>query len=495
MATAEQLAIRVISKAQRPTSGARWLRIYTSTVAVADALVIGGALLIAHAIRFSGIFNSPVVDGRPVLTHLTVTAVLFVAWNIALVIARTRHPRVIGSGSAEFQAIFRASWQVFAALAICAYLLKAEVGRGLLLVAFPLGTGLLLLERYIARALLKRQRRRGRCMHRVLAVGTRDKVAELIAELKGSTAAGYAVVGVCLLDGSTKVGRKVAGVKVLCSLDDLSAVAEQHSIHVVAVTGADAVTTDVVRRLGWSLEGTGIDMVLVPALVDIAGPRVVMTPVNGTQLIHVDEPRFTGGRYVLKNVIDRLGALVFVVLLSPALLVIGILVKVTSRGPVFYRQERIGLNGEPFRMFKFRSMDPDADKRLDEVMAEAGMGEVGLFYKLKDDPRVTPVGKILRRYSLDELPQLFNVIKGDMSLVGPRPQIAREVALYDDLASRRLRVRPGLTGLWQVSGRSELSPEESIRMDVFYVENWTVLGDVRILLKTARAMVGAEGAY
>lgn len=471
-----------------------WRVAYVRRITVVDTFLVGVAVLAAHALRFNGVADSPRIDGQPTFSYSTLAVLLFIGWTISLALLRTRHARLIGAGGGEYLAVFRATWHVFAVLAISAYMLKAEVARGFLAIAFPLGLGLLLTHRYLQRVYLRRRRRQGEFMYRVIAVGNRSKTAELIEELRANPAAGYQVVGVCLTGGVAEAS-EVSGVPVTGGLNDIPATAERHHAHVVAVTGSDSVTSQIVRRLGWELEGTGVDLVLVPALADIAGPRVVMSPVSGTHLIHVDEPRFAGPRYVLKSAFDRLGALLLTIVLSPVLLGLAILVKVTSRGPVFYRQERIGLNGKPFRMFKFRSMNVGADKQLDQVLADAGMGDVGMFYKLKDDPRVTPVGKVLRRYSLDELPQLFNVLLGDMSLVGPRPQIDREVALYDDLAHRRLRVLPGLTGLWQVSGRSELSPEEAIRMDVYYVENWTPLGDVRILLKTAKAMIVGDGAY
>ena len=476
------------------TASPAWTTRYIRWVAVGDFLVIVATLLLTHAARFDGFSASPQVVGLPTLSYMALVVIVAVVWMIALSLARTRHPRVIGAGSAEFQRVFRATWQVFACVAIGAYLLKAEVGRGFLILALPLGLVFLIVFRVAARTFLKSRRRHGTAFFRVVAVGNVAKITQLVRDLEASPEAGYKVVGACVV-GDATAAKQVAGVPVLGTYEQIDRLAAKARAHVVAVTGSDAMTGDVVRRIGWQLEGTETDLVLVPALADIAGPRVLMSPVSGTHHIHVDEPLFTGPKYVLKNGIDRLGAFVIVVLISPVLLVIAALVKLTSRGPVFYRQERIGKDGQPFKMLKFRSMDPDADTRLAQVLRDAGHGEVGMFYKLKDDPRVTKVGKVLRRYSLDELPQLFNVLRGDMSLVGPRPQIDQEVALYDDMAYRRLRVLPGLTGLWQVSGRSELTPEESVRLDVYYVENWTPLGDVWILLKTVRAIFGAEGAY
>ncbi|NMM35757.1 MAG: sugar transferase, partial [Phycicoccus sp.] len=263
----------------------------------------------------------------------------------------------------------------------------------------------------------------------------------------------------------------------------------------VAVSGADAITSEAVRRLGWDLEGTGIDLALTLTLVDVAGPRVLMHPVNGLPLMYVDEPHFTGPKYALKSTFDWLGALAITILLSPVLAVIALLVTTTSRGPVFFTQERVGRDGRHFRMIKFRSMEVGAQDRLEEVLALEGVTSVGMFYKPKNDPRVTTVGRVIRKYSLDELPQLFNVLRGDMSLVGPRPQVDSEVAQYDRAADRRLLVKPGLTGLWQVSGRSDLSVEDGIRMDVYYVENWSLFGDMLILARTTKTIIAAHGAY
>ena len=288
--------------------------------------------------------------------------------------------------------------------------------------------------------------------------------------------------------------RSIDGVPVLGTHTQAASLAVRHAVAAVAVAGSDAMDREAVRQLGWDLEGTGIDLALTMALTDVAGPRVLMQPVNGMPLMYVDAPQFRGSKYVLKSLFDWCGAAAATLVLAPALLTIAVLVRVTSPGPVLYAQERIGKDGGTFRMLKFRSMHVGAHDRLAEVLAAEGVTDVGAFYKPRNDPRVTPLGRLLRRYSLDELPQLFNVLRGEMSLVGPRPQIAAEVATYDRAAHRRLLVKPGLTGLWQVSGRSNLDPRTAMRLDVAYVENWTLFGDLVILTRTAKAMVGADGA-
>jgi len=262
----------------------------------------------------------------------------------------------------------------------------------------------------------------------------------------------------------------------------------------LVITSADRLTPERVRKLSWALEPGRQHLVMAPSLTDVSGPRIHMRPVAGLPLMHVETPRFEGAQAFVKRIFDLIVSFLLIVLSSPLLIVLAIIVKTSSPGPVLYRSERIGLNGRPFRMLKFRSMRDGSDAQLAQLLAMEGKGDSPLF-KLKDDPRVTPIGRILRRYSLDELPQFFNVLDGSMSLVGPRPQVAAEVALYDDVAHRRLLLKPGITGLWQVSGRSDLPWADALRLDLYYVENWSLIGDLVILWRTAKAVVQRSGAY
>jgi len=261
----------------------------------------------------------------------------------------------------------------------------------------------------------------------------------------------------------------------------------------VAVLASPDLGPEQLRRLAWELEPTGADLMVAPSLVEVAGPRLSIRPVSGLPLLQVEQPQFAGGRRIVKSTFDRTIALCSVVLLSPVLLAIALAVRLTSRGPAFFTQQRIGRDGAPFTMVKFRSMVVDAEQRREELVAESDRD--GLMFKMHADPRVTRVGAMLRRYSLDELPQLFNVMGGSMSLVGPRPPLPEEVERYGDDVRRRLLVKPGVTGLWQVSGRADLSWEESVRLDLRYVDNWSLAADLLILWKTARAVVRASGAY
>jgi exopolysaccharide biosynthesis polyprenyl glycosylphosphotransferase len=259
------------------------------------------------------------------------------------------------------------------------------------------------------------------------------------------------------------------------------------------VTSASETAAQYLRQLSWQLEGTGIELLVAPGLIEVAGPRLHIRPFEGLPLLSIEQPCFEGWRRVIKGGADRAVAGLVLVLLAPVLAGIALAVKLNSPGPVLYRQERVGLNGRSFTMLKFRSMVVDADRRLEDLRGD-NISD-GLLFKMRSDPRVTPVGRLLRRLSLDELPQLFNVLRGTMSLVGPRPPLPGEVARYDTSVSRRLLVKPGLTGLWQISGRSDLSWEESVRLDLRYVENWSLAMDALILWKTGRAVLSRSGAY
>ncbi|WP_456786664.1 sugar transferase [Cellulomonas sp. P5_C5] len=473
-------------------AGRGWIHRYVRRLRLADLLAISVAIAVAYLVRYEMGARSPTVDGDFSPSYLVVSVVLIGLWFLALAASHAWDRRLLGVGSAEFSAVFGATWRLFAVVAIVAYLAKMEVGRAFLAIAFPLGLSLLLLERLASRRWLHVQRARGRCLTPVLVIGHRRQAEVLIRELDADAGAGLGVVGVCVPGGESRPGEELLGVPVVGDLEHAAESAAAVGARVVAVTGADELTAGVVRQLGWDLEDSGADLLVGGALTDIAGPRIHVTPVAGLPLMQIDAPRFTGPKYVVKTTSDWIGALILTIVLSPVLLGVALAVRLSGPGPVLFRQDRVGRAGGTFRMLKFRTMVEDASFHVEEAMEG---GRSGLYYKRRDDPRVTRVGLVLRRYSLDELPQLFNVLKGEMSLVGPRPQVNSEVALYDRTAHRRLLVKPGLTGLWQVSGRSELSPDESIRKDVYYVENWTLFGDVLIVARTARAVLAGRGAY
>ncbi|SMF00541.1 Undecaprenyl-phosphate galactose phosphotransferase WbaP/exopolysaccharide biosynthesis polyprenyl glycosylphosphotransferase [Cellulosimicrobium cellulans J34] len=464
-----------------------WKARLARRVAVVDALAVATAVATAYLVRFDGI-GGTTLD----LQYAAISAALLVVWWCALRAAFSRDGRSLGSGAPEYARVVNATVAVFGVVAIAAYLLRYDLARGYVAIALPVGLVLLVLGRWAVRRQLVRMRRRGRCRSRTVVVGGRDGVAHLVGSLREARDSGYEVVGACVPGGPLEPHETVAGVPVVGEVGDTARLVEPLHADTVMVTGSDLVTPRTVKRLAWDLEPWGADLVLAPALTDVAGPRIRTRPVAGLPLLHVEAPGYSGPQHVLKRAFDVVGALGLLVLFAVPLVVTALAVKLTSRGPVLFTQERVGLRGEPFTVLKFRSMVVDAESRLEDVL---GAGNVGVFYKPKQDPRVTRVGAFLRRYSIDELPQLFNVLGGSMSLVGPRPQVALEVDQYDDEIGRRLLVKPGLTGLWQVSGRNNLTLEESVRLDLYYVENWTVTGDLLILLRTLRAVVGRDGAY
>jgi exopolysaccharide biosynthesis polyprenyl glycosylphosphotransferase len=338
-----------------------------------------------------------------------------------------------------------------------------------------------------------RHRERG-WSRRVLVVGDASHVLELANQLRREWYAGYRVVGACIADSLiAPEPQHIDGVPVVGSFRNILEAAAAVSADTVAVTGSTELTGRRLRRLGWQMEGTGIDLVLAPSLTDVAGPRIHTRPIAGLPLIHVESPEFRGVRKWVKGLFDRTAAGAGLLVLAPLFLIIAGAIMIDSRGSAFFRQRRVGLGGTEFDVLKFRSMVVDAESMVG-ALARQNEGD-GLLFKMRSDPRVTRIGRFLRRWSLDELPQLINVVKGEMSLVGPRPPLPTEVAWYDQDVARRLLVKPGMTGLWQVSGRSDLSWEESIRLDLYYVENWSLAADVTILWKTLGAVVGSRGAY
>jgi exopolysaccharide biosynthesis polyprenyl glycosylphosphotransferase len=471
----------------------RWQRVYARQLACLDAAAIISAVSIALVVRFGQSVDSSLASGvgRGV-TYLTAAIVLCLLWSASLAVQRSYEGQIIGGGPEEYRRVFRASAWLWASVAVAAYVTKTDFARGFVAIAFPLGTALIFLSRWWSRRWLARLRAsKDTWSHRVLILGDAAHVGHLIAELRRSPGAGYAVVGVCMPGG---LGQSdVDGVPVVGSLTTVVHAIDTMSADTVAVTATPGITAPILRRLAWELEQRDVDMVLAPALTDVAGPRIHVQPIAGLPLLHVAQPEFTGPRRIIKSTFDRGTAVLAVLLLSPLLLVIAVIVKVTDRGAVLFRQTRVGRTGEEFCAYKFRSMVVDAEHRLTDLQ-RANQG-AGVLFKMRDDPRVTRIGRALRRYSLDELPQLFNVIKGDMSLVGPRPPLPAEVAQYPAEMRRRLLVKPGITGLWQVSGRSDLSWDESVRLDLYYVENWSLTSDLIILWRTVKAVIRGSGAY
>jgi exopolysaccharide biosynthesis polyprenyl glycosylphosphotransferase len=466
------------------TARRAWRGSYVRRVAALDAASALVAAVVGRLVPDSGPLA---VTGLPWLT-----LVMPVVWVGAMFIARTYEERLLWIGPEEFRRVFFAAALLLAAVGTVSWALKLEVARSYIIVALPLATALTLLHRYVQRFWLHRRRARGQFRQTAILVGHRGGVAALHSQIDREAYHGYEVIGCCVPEQGGDWG-VFDGLPVLGGLEDVVDVVLRYEVDTVAVLPCPELDGSRLRRLGWDLEDTDAELLLAPAVTEVAGPRVRIRPVCGLPLMHVERPEFKGARRIVKNVFDRTVAILTVSVLLPLLMVIAGAIKLTSRGPVFFRHQRIGRDGKPFRVYKFRTMVPDADK-IEMDLFDQNEGNAVQF-KMRRDPRVTRVGSVLRRYSLDELPQLFNVVGGSMSLVGPRPHVTREVEQYGFDMRRRLLVKPGITGLWQVSGRSNLSWDDSVRMDVRYVENWSLTFDLMILWKTVGAVVKGSGAY
>jgi exopolysaccharide biosynthesis polyprenyl glycosylphosphotransferase len=471
---------RWASARRRPLT---WLARYQWQLVAADALCGLFAGLIALAGRFDGVSDHSLYVGT--------TAGLPLLWIAWVAMAGGYDPRLIGLGSEEFRRIINAAVSLTAAIAIVSYAVKVDFARGYVLIALPVLGAVDTAARYAMRKQLHRQRGRGVCMRRVTAVGHSGAVADLIAQLRREHYHGLEVVGACLADYSG--GGELAGVPVTGGLADVARAVSETGSDTVAVLACPEMDGLALRRLSWALEKEGTDLCVAPALMDVAGPRTTIRPVAGLPLLHVDHAELTGAKRAIKSVFDKAAATALLVVFSPLLAFITVAIMVRDGGPVLFTQTRIGKDGQPFTVLKFRTMVPDAEQYREALLAR-DEGD-GLLFKVRDDPRVTSTGAWLRRWSLDEFPQLFNVLLGEMSLVGPRPPLPCEVARYGDDVRRRLVVQPGMTGMWQVNGRSDLSREDAVRLDLRYVENWSFALDLQILWKTCAAVGNGRGAY
>jgi exopolysaccharide biosynthesis polyprenyl glycosylphosphotransferase len=328
----------------------------------------------------------------------------------------------------------------------------------------------------------------------VIVVGHRADVEYVVGQIDEKSGAAYYVVGAALDDAdASAVIVRDHEVPVVADFAHVARAAASMGVDTVIVAGQPSGGSQYIRNLGWELEATSAELVLSSRLTDVAGPRIHFRPVDGLPLIHVEIPHFDGAKHVLKRTLDVVASGLGMIALLPLFVTVSILIKSESKGPVFFRQERCGRNQRTFQMMKFRSMVQTAEDDLAGLLQQ-NEGS-GVLFKLRNDPRVTRVGRILRKYSLDELPQLWNVFVGEMSLVGPRPPLPVEVKSYETHVHRRLYIKPGLTGMWQVSGRSDLSGEESVRLDLYYVENWSLAGDLVLLWRTIKVVLRPTGAY
>ena len=477
-------------KIARSAAAEAWPRRYARFLRVSDAVVVLSCL-----VGISWFAPPSLALGSGTLPLQGVLAGIGLAWVAALGAYRTREASVFGVGSDEYKRVVTATMHVFGAVAIILTVFQVEFPGALFGVALPGGILGLLVSRWLSRKWLNRQRRDGLFLTPAVVVGEAEDVRYVVRRIAENPGAAYNVLGVALPGGRRGQSLTVQGdrLPVLCSTDDVvRTVALKHAAAVI-VAGHVPGGTQYIRELGWRLEEHRVELVLSSGLTNVAGPRIHWRPVEGLPLMEVELPHYSGVKHWAKRGLDILLAAGALLALSPLLIALALIVRLDSDGPILFRQERIGRGGVPFRMLKFRTMVPDAEALL-EALKDRSDGN-GLLFKMRDDPRITRCGRWMRRYSLDELPQLLNVLEGTMSLVGPRPPLPREVADYEGYTHRRMLIKPGITGLWQINGRSELPWDDAVRLDLYYVENWSLTGDLRILWRTFRAVTSPVGAY
>lgn len=460
---------------------------------ISDLLVVATAVVLAQTLRFGEVMAGPSLRFT-FINYLAVSSAIVILWMAALGVYGTRSTRLLGNGLEESRRVVAATLSMFGVLAVISMLLRLDIARGYLAIALPVGLLGLLTSRWIERRYVAKSRQAGRLSNAVLAIGSRESLRILAKSFARNPGDGLRLVGACgpgLDPGEMLTLAPGLRVRAYGSGRILDAVRQAGADTVVLASGHLA--PEEIRDLSWHLEEEDVDLIVAPGMVDVAAPRLTVWLAGGQPLIRVEKPRYNGAKSFGKRAFDLGFTLMFLCFAAPVLLVAALAIKLTSRGPVFYLQERVGISGQSFRMIKFRTMVVDAEERLAEI---AHLNESdGVLFKMKADPRVTAVGRLLRRFSIDELPQFFNVILGHMSVVGPRPPLPSEADTYDLRTRRRLLVRPGITGLWQISGRSDLSWEDSVRLDLSYVENWSMIGDLLIAASTAKAVFYGSGAY
>ena len=479
-----------------------WERTHRRRTIITDVTAGAVGVLAGVLSRQSLVHNGWTEDAQLAQNVITqvpwaIYLLLVAAWVGTLAAQGAYATRFVGAGNEEYRALFRSAGFLVALLACTSFFFHVPFSRLVVAVALPMMLVLSTSARFVLRRTIAKRRAAGAWLQATLLVGDVGAVRDMAEHIvKSPRESGMRVVGACV---TTPDDRAVAelgakGIAVLGSQNDTLRVVEELAVEAVAVASNPEMSGHALRRLGWSLEQQDVDLLISAGIVEVAGPRLTMRPAAGVPMLHVERPVSSGLRYGAKLVADRLVALLLILLASPVLIAIAVLIKRDSRGPALFTQSRVGEGGRIFQMIKFRTMVVDAEDRLPHVAPDGDDGN-GMLFKMHTDPRVTRVGAFLRRFSLDELPQLINVLLGEMSLVGPRPPLTSEVDAYESDVVRRLRVRPGMTGLWQVSGRSDLSWGDSVRLDLWYVDNWSLALDAQILFRTANAVLRGKGAY
>lgn len=458
-----------------------WLLVLLDALAIVSAAIV--AVVLQHALP--GLHDSDAVMTRA----FHVSPLLMLTWLLVIAASGGYSDKYLGAGTHEYNRVVAASLLTASLVGIACYLFRFDLARGFYLLFFLTGTPMLMIERFLARRVTHQLRRHRWLTRRVILAGDPDHISDILTVINRESWLGYYPVGALVPPGTETddLGLPVLGVP-----DDAVSVVEDRDIDLVIFAEGAFKNSRGFRSLAWDLENAHAQMVVVPALTDVSAQRVQVRPVAGLPLVLVESPTAQRAGRWGKRLFDIIGASLVILMASPVLIATAIAIKLDDHGPIIFTQTRVGKNGKLFGCYKFRSMCVDAEERLKALQNE---GPNSIMFKMARDPRITRVGHIIRRFSIDELPQLFNVIKGEMSLIGPRPALPKEVAQYASHVNRRLEVRPGMTGLWQVSGRSNLSWEETVRLDLYYVDNWSMAEDLSILARTVGAVLFSNGAY
>lgn len=493
------------------TSGARmahladWRPYYMIAVALLDVIVVavsfGLSWLLVRWISPSSLHNP--LAHRPAVSWLFL--IICLSWLLAFGVCKLYTTHVMDEGMEMYSNITNAALSAVFISCAALFIIRWQPPRGLFLVTMLIAYALALVERWLMRRFLHGMRRHGRDYYTTVIVGSPAGIRRMIDKLASTTSIGYRPIAVCPIVYDSQDRRiytdeflpRNAGEEKLLLIPfnlHLPQNALKSGAHTLMVVDVIDRESELMRALALAAGSQGLELAMEAGTADIASSALHLRHNTQVPVLTAQLPQYSALFRLTKRLLDLLISTVGLILTSWIMLLTAIAIKVEDHGPAIYRQKRVGLYGKPFTIYKFRSMYVDADKRDATLAAESGK-EHGVLFKLKDNPRNTKVGKFIRKTSIDELPQLWNVFKGDMSIVGPRPQQKYEVDQYGTLYATRLLVKPGITGLWQVSGRSNLGPEESEYLDVSYVENWSLTGDFVIMVKTVKTIFTGDGAY
>ena len=450
-----------------------------ATDAVMIAVAIGIGLLISSRASEWAIDPALAIYGSPVAIGLL--------WIALLVVRGSYDRRLLGLGSEEVRRAVSATFALFAIVAGLSYLIRADISRAYAFISLPLGLLLIGFARFGWRQWLYRERKHGRFLSRIIVIGPQRTSKVLADKLNQESYAGFQVVDQIDLPNNHESDSEFEG-----WLNIVDVAISRHDASAIAIDPGDYAPHEVIRQLSWRIEGRNIDLLISPGSLDVAGPRLSVRPAAGLPLLHLDEAVLSRSQRASKRSLDIVGSIFAITVFSPVMLISALAVRFTSRGPVIYKQVRVGRAGRTFTMLKFRTMHAQADSQINELREKHELDSP--MFKLENDPRITKVGGFLRRWSIDETPQFFNVLGGSMSLVGPRPHPLDDVNRYEIEAFRRLALKPGMTGLWQVEGRSDLSWKQALQLDLYYVEKWSLEADLFLIAKTAKAVILRSGA-